>query len=164
MRAAYRSTVASLIGATDRSTIALSRAEATRTAGLMKALWKESCSGRWDPVRRVLVAATVGSVAGTGLGADEQIGEVVARIDDAVARRLLASAAAGHDDVMRAVRLAAAVSATQASSTTRASSTPTAPTPEASDAEPVTVELTDAISDELTQVRIHLADGVLLAL
>lgn len=33
-----------------------------------------------------------------------------------------------------------------------------------SDADTVTVELTDAISDELTQVRIHLADGMLLAL
>lgn len=38
----------------------------------------------------------------------EPIDEAVARLDDAVARRLLVSAAEWHEDVMRAVRLAAA--------------------------------------------------------
>ena len=40
--------------------------------------------------------------------ADEPIEEVVARLDDQVMRRLLVSAAEWHEDVMRAVRLAAA--------------------------------------------------------
>jgi hypothetical protein len=43
-----------------------------------------------------------------GADEDEPIDEVVARLDDQAARRLLASAAECHEDVMRAVRLAAA--------------------------------------------------------
>jgi hypothetical protein len=51
---------------------------------------------------------TVESMAGQRVHDDVSIDEAVARLDDQVARRLLSSAAEGHEDVMRAVRLAAA--------------------------------------------------------
>lgn len=54
------------------------------------------------------MAATVESMAAKEPGADEPIEQVVARLDDAAARRMLATAAEWHEDVMRAVRLAAA--------------------------------------------------------
>lgn len=47
-------------------------------------------------------------MAAKGRDTDEPIEQVVARLDDATARRVLATAAEGHQDVMRAVRLAAA--------------------------------------------------------
>lgn len=60
MWAAHRTTVASLTGATDRSTIAaLRRAGATQTADMMHTLLKDSQPGRSGQAWRVLVAATV---------------------------------------------------------------------------------------------------------
>ena len=47
-------------------------------------------------------------MAAKGRDTDEPIEQVVARLDDATARRVLATAAEEHEDVMRAVRLAAA--------------------------------------------------------
>lgn len=44
--------------------------------------------------------------AGKRVAEDLEIGDVVARLDEGVARRLLVSAAEAHEDVMRAVRLA----------------------------------------------------------
>ena len=76
---------------------------------------------REDPTRAEWVTDLAGPWQGTSgwplpsspmpaQGSDEvePVDEVVARLDDAVARRLLVSAAEWHEDVMRAVRLAAA--------------------------------------------------------
>lgn len=54
------------------------------------------------------MTATVQLMSVQGSDEVEPIDEVVARLDDRVARRLLAGAAEWHEDVMRAVRLAAA--------------------------------------------------------
>jgi hypothetical protein len=56
----------------------------------------------------VMVAATVEPMPVQRADADESIEDAVERLDDQVARRLLVSAAEWHEDVMRAVRLAAA--------------------------------------------------------
>jgi hypothetical protein len=55
-----------------------------------------------------LVPTTVASVVGHEAGGEVSIEVVVGRLDDEVARRLLVSSAEAHEDVMRAVRLAAA--------------------------------------------------------
>lgn len=55
-----------------------------------------------------MVAATVELMPVEGSDEVEPIDAVVARLDDEVARRLLVNAAEWHEDVMRAVRLAAA--------------------------------------------------------